>query len=67
MRFQCLDLCTQSYATNKLEQNFDSCQKNFVEFQDRYSERIAQRKMPTPEDNDGCSDVSLVSSRASVS
>ena len=67
VHLQCLDLCTESDATNKLEQNFDSCQKNFVEFQDRYSEWIAQRKRPTPEDNDGCSDVSRVSSRASVS
>ena len=47
--------------------SFDSCQKNFVEFQDRYSDWIAERKRLTPEDNDGCSDVSRVSSRASVS
>ena len=67
VHLQCLDLCTESDITNKLEQNFDSCQKNFVEFQDRYSEWIAERKRLTPEDNDGCSDVSRVSSRASVS
>ena len=35
---QCLDLCTESDAANNLEQNFDSCQKNFVEFQERYSQ-----------------------------
>ena len=33
---QCLDLCTDSDAANNLEQNFDSCQKTFVEFQERY-------------------------------
>ena len=69
VHLQCLDLCTESDAINKLKlkQNFHSCQKNFVEFKDRYSEWIAQRKRHTPEDNDGCSDVIRVSLRASVS
>lgn len=66
VQLQCLDLCTESEAANNLEQNFESCQKNFVEFQDRYSQWISERERPTPEDNDVCSDVSRISSCTSA-
>ena len=64
---QCLDLCTESDAANNLEQNFDSCQKNFAEFQDRFSQWITEGERPTPDDNDGSSHVSRTTSCASVS
>ncbi|MCG8069349.1 MAG: DUF1759 domain-containing protein, partial [Candidatus Thiodiazotropha taylori] len=58
-----LDLCTEPNSARELEQNFERCHTNFVEFQDRYSQWMAGRNRPIPEDNDGCSDVSRVSSR----
>ena len=61
----CLDLCTEPETINGLKQGFDRSETNFVEFQDRYSQWMSGRNSPIPEDNDGCSDVSHVSSRTS--
>ena len=64
---QRLDLCTESDAVNNLEQNFDSCQKNFAEFQERYSQWIKKGERPISEENDGSSHSSRTTSCASVS
>ena len=61
----CLDLCTEPETINGLKQGFDRSETNFVEFHDRYSQWMSGRNSPIPEDNDGCSDVSHVSSRTS--
>ena len=49
---QCLDLCTETDVANILIEHFDSCQKNFVEFQERYTQWITAGQRPTPEDDD---------------
>ena len=63
---QCLDLCTETDVANILIEHFDSCQKNFVEFQERYTQWITAGQRPTPEDDDR-SHVSCATSRTSVS
>ena len=49
---QCLDLCTETDVANILIEHFDSCQKNFVEFQERYTQWVTAGQRPTPEDDD---------------
>ena len=44
---QCLDLCTETDVANILIEHFDSCQKNFVEFQERYTQWITAGQRPT--------------------
>ena len=63
---QCLDLCTETDVANILTEHFDSCQKNFTEFQERYSQWITAVQRPTPEDDDH-SRVSCATSCTSVS
>ena len=65
---QCLDLCTETVVANILIEHFDSCQKNFIEFQERYSQWVTAGQRPTPEDDDR-SHVSCATctSRTSVS
>ena len=62
---QCLDLCTEPDAANDLEQSYERHQTNFVEFQDRYYQWMSGRNRPIPEDDDGRSDVSRISSQTS--
>ena len=62
---QCLDLCTEIDVANILIEHFDSCQKNFVEFQERYTQWITAGRRPTPEDDDR-SHASCAKSRTSV-
>ena len=49
---QCLDLCTETDVANILIEHFDSCQKNFVEFQEGYTQWITAGQRPTPGDDD---------------
>ena len=63
---QCLDLCTETDVANILIEHFDSCQKNFVEFQERYTQWITAGQRQTPEDDDR-SHVSCATSCTSVS
>ena len=63
---QCLDLFTETDVANILTEHFDSCQKNFIEFQERYTQWITAGQRPTPEDDDR-SRVSCATSRTSVS
>ena len=67
---QCLDLCTETDVANILIEHFDSCQKNFVEFQGRYTQWVTAGQRPTPEDDDRshvgcatCTSLTLVSSQ----
>ena len=49
---QCLNLCTETDVANILIEHFDRCQKNFVEFQERYTQWITAGQRPTPGDDD---------------
>ena len=61
---QCLDLCTETDVANILIEHFDSCQKNFVEFQERYTQWITAGQRPEDDDR---SHVSCATSRTSIS
>ena len=50
---------------NSQEQRFERCLTNFVDHQDRYSQRKFGRNRHIPESNDGCLAVRRVSSRTS--
>ena len=63
---KCLDLCTETDVSNILTEHFYNCQKNFTEFQERYTQWITAGQRPTPEDNVR-SRVSCATSRTSVS
>ena len=47
---QYLDLCTETDVANILIEHFDSCQKNFVEFQERYTQWITAGQRPGDDD-----------------
>ena len=65
IHLKCLDLCMEPNAANDLEQSYERHQTNFVEFQDRYYQWMSGRNRPIPEDDDGRSDVSCISSQTS--
>ena len=63
---QCLDICANTDTANTLIDHFGSCQKNLVEFEDRYAQWLTGCERPKPEFNSG-SHVSRTMSCASVS
>ena len=63
---QCLDICADTDTANTLIDHFGSCQKNLVEFEDRYAQWLTGYERPKPEDDSG-SHVSRTMSCASVS
>ena len=63
---QRLDTCADTDTANTLIDHFGSCQKNLVEFEDRYAQWLTGCERPTPEDDSG-SHVSRTMSCASVS
>ena len=63
---QCLDICTETDVANILIEHFDSCQKNFVEFQERYTQWTTAGQRPTPDDGERLR-VNCATSRTSVS
>ena len=63
---ECLDVQTDSDICSSLEKNFESCKRNFHEFQDQFSQWIQSIEEKTLEDDDGGSVVSRVTSNAST-
>ncbi|VDI66238.1 thioredoxin domain-containing protein 10 [Mytilus galloprovincialis] len=48
---ECLDFCTNSDIIETLEINFDSSQKNFIEFRERYNEWIREPEKAKEEED----------------
>ena len=62
---QCPDICADTDTANTLIDHFGCCQKNLVEFEDRYAQWLTGCERPKPEDHSG-SHVSRTMSCASV-
>ena len=45
---QCLDICADTDTANTLIDHFGSCQKNLVEFEDRYAQWLTGCERPKP-------------------
>ena len=61
---QCLDLCTETDVANILIEHFNSFQKNFVEFQERFTQWITAGQRPEDDDR---SHFSCATSRTLIS
>ena len=63
---QCLDICADTDTANTLIDHFGSCQKNLVEFEDRYAQWLSGCERPKPEDDSRTMSCGSVSSSSQV-